>query len=61
MTCILVVGAPITGILSSLTNGTTPDPRVVLGYILIAVAVTLVVAATLGFRRFDAPPAYVDG
>ena len=61
VTCILVAGAPITGILSSLSNGTTPDPRVVLGYILIVVAVTLVVATTLGFRRFDASRAYVDG
>ena len=61
VTCILVAGAVVTGTLSSLSNGTTPDLRVVLGYILIVVAVALVVAATVGFRRLDASRASLDG
>lgn len=61
VTCILVAGAVVTGALSSLSNGTTPDLRVVLGYILIVVAVALVVAATVGFRRLDASRASLDG
>ena len=60
VTSILVAGAVVTGALSSLSNGTTPDVRVVLGYVLIVVAVALVVAATIGFRRFDASRAPVD-
>ena len=61
VTCILVAGAVITGTLSSLSNGTTPDLRVVLGYVLIVVAVALIVAATVGFRRLDASRATLDG
>jgi drug/metabolite transporter (DMT)-like permease len=61
VTCILVAGAVVTGALSSLSNGTTPDLRVVLGYILIVVALALVVAATVGFRRLDASRASLDG
>jgi uncharacterized membrane protein len=61
VTCILVAGAVVTGALSSLSNGTTPDLWVVLGYILIVVAVALVVAATVGFRRLDVSRASLDG
>ena len=60
VTCILVAGAVVTGTLSSLSNGATPDLRVVLGYILIVVAVALIVAATVGFRRLDASRASLD-
>lgn len=61
VTCILVAGAVVTGTHSSLSNGTTPDVRVVLGYVVIVVAVALVVAATVGFRRLDASRASLDG
>ena len=61
VTSVLVVGAVVTGVLSSLSNGTAPDPRVVLGYLLIVVAVALVAASTRQFGRLDATRVYADG
>lgn len=61
VTSVLVAGAVVTGVLSSLSNGTAPDPRVVLGYLLIVAAVALVVAGTRRFGRLDANRAYVEG
>jgi len=61
VTSVLVVGAVVTGVLSSLSNGTAPDPRVVLGYVLIVVAVALVIASTRRYGRLDATRAYADG
>jgi hypothetical protein len=54
------VGAVVTGVLGSVATSTAPDPRVVLGYLLILVAVVLVVASRRRFGRFDAPRAYAD-
>jgi drug/metabolite transporter (DMT)-like permease len=60
VTSVLVVGAVVTGVLGSVATSTAPDPRVVLGYLLILVAVVLVVASRRRFGRFDAPRAYAD-
>jgi len=60
VTSLLVAGAIVTGVLSSISNGTTPDPRVVLGYLLVFVAVGLVIASARRFGRFDASRAYAD-
>jgi drug/metabolite transporter (DMT)-like permease len=61
VTSVLVAGAVVTGVLSSLSNGTAPDPRIILGYLLIVVAVALVVASTRRFGRLDATRAYAEG
>jgi drug/metabolite transporter (DMT)-like permease len=61
VTSVLVAGAVVTGVLSSLSNGTAPDPRVVLGYLLIVAAVALVVAGTRRFGQLDASRAYAEG
>ena len=61
VTSILVAGAVVTGTLSALTTGTTPDWRLVLGYIIIVIAVVLIVAATVRIRRPDDARAYADG
>lgn len=50
----------MTGILSSVSSGTAPDTRVVLGYLLILAAVAFVVASARRFGRFDVPRAYAD-
>ena len=60
VTSVLVAGAVVTGVLSSLSNGTAPDPRVVLGYLLIVVAVALVAASTRRFGRSNATHAYAE-
>jgi drug/metabolite transporter (DMT)-like permease len=60
-TSVLVAGAVVTGVISSLSNGTVPDPRVVLSYILVVVAIALVVASTRRFGRLDASRAYAQG
>jgi drug/metabolite transporter (DMT)-like permease len=61
VTSVLVGAAVVTGVLSSVSNGTAPDPRVVLGYLLVLVAVALVVASARRFGRFDATRAYAEG
>jgi drug/metabolite transporter (DMT)-like permease len=61
VTSVLVAGAVVTGVLSSLSNGAAPDPRIILGYLLIVVAVALVVASTRRFGRLDATRAYAEG
>jgi drug/metabolite transporter (DMT)-like permease len=61
VTSILVAGAVVTGVLSSVSNGRAPDPRVVLGYLLILVAVGLVVISAGRLGRFRASRAYADG
>lgn len=48
VTSILVAGAVGTGVLSALTTGIAPDPRVVLGYLVVMAAVALV--AVQAFR-----------
>ena len=60
VTSILVVGAVITGILSTLNTGKSPDPRVVVGYILVVVAVGIVAATASRFRKPDVAPTLVD-
>jgi len=60
VTSILVAGAVVTGILSALSNGKTPDPRVIAGYLLILGAVALVALTADRFRSYDAPRAYAD-
>jgi drug/metabolite transporter (DMT)-like permease len=61
VTSILVVGAVGTGVLSSLSSGTAPDPRVVLGYLLIVGAVAVVAVSAGWFGRSDAARVYADG
>jgi drug/metabolite transporter (DMT)-like permease len=61
VTSVLVGAVVVTGVLSSVSNGAAPDPRVVLGYLLILVAVVLVVASGRRFGRFDATRAYQEG
>lgn len=61
VTSLLVAGAVVTGVLSSVSNGKAPDPRVVLGYVVILVAVALVIAGASRLGRFDAPRASADG
>lgn len=61
VTSILVVGAVGTGVLSSVSSGTAPDPRVVLGYLLIVGAVALVAVNAGRFSRSDASHVYADG
>ena len=61
VTSILVAGAVGTGVLSSVSSGTAPDPRVVLGYLLIVGAVALVVVNAGRFSRSDASHVYADG
>jgi drug/metabolite transporter (DMT)-like permease len=60
VTSILVVGAVGTGLLSSLASGTAPDPRVVLGYLLIVGAVAFV-AITASRPRSDRVHVHADG
>lgn len=48
VTSVLVVAAVVTGVLSAASKGAAPDPRVVLGYLVIVAAVGLVM---LGSRR----------
>lgn len=47
VTSILVAGAVGTGVLSALTTGTAPDPRVVVGYVVVIAAVALIAAQAL--------------
>lgn len=61
VTSILVVGAVGTGVLSSVSSGSAPDPRVVLGYLLIVGAVALVAVNAGRFSRSDASHVYADG
>lgn len=61
VTSILVAGAVGTGVLSSVSSGTAPDPRVVLGYLLIVGAVALVAVNAGRFSRSDASHVYADG
>lgn len=60
VTSVLVTAVVVTGVLSSISKGAAPDPRVVLGYLLVLVAAALVVAGARRFDRSDAPPAYAD-
>jgi drug/metabolite transporter (DMT)-like permease len=55
VTSILVVAAVGTGLLSALTTGTAPDPRVVAGYLLVIGAVAVVAVAASRLQRPDAP------
>ena len=61
VTSILVAGAVGTGVLSLVSSGTAPDPRVVLGYLLIVGAVALVAVNAGRFSRSDASHVYADG
>ena len=49
VTSVLVVAAPITGLLAAASKGTTPDGAVVAGYLLVVAAVGLIVVATTGW------------
>ena len=52
VTSVLVVGADVTGVLTSATKGAAPDPTVVAGYILIVAAVVALLAwAIVAARR----------
>lgn len=55
VTSILVVAAVGTGVLSALTTGTAPDPRVVVGYLLVIAGVAVVAVAAGRVQRSDAP------
>jgi drug/metabolite transporter (DMT)-like permease len=61
VTSVLVTAVVVTGVLSSVSNGAAPDPRVVLGYLLILVSAALVVAGARRFGRFDATRASAEG
>lgn len=50
VTSILVAGAVGTGVLSALTSGSVPDPRVVIGYLVVIMAVAIIVASALRMR-----------
>jgi drug/metabolite transporter (DMT)-like permease len=61
VTSILVGAAVVTGILSATSSGSTPDIRVVAGYLLILGAVTLAAMVAVRFARSGAPPVHADG
>lgn len=61
VTSILVAGAVVTGVLSSISNGKAPDGRVVLGYVVILVAVALIVESARRLGRAHASRAFADG
>jgi drug/metabolite transporter (DMT)-like permease len=61
VTSILVVAAVGTGLLSALTTGTAPDPRVVVGYLLVVDAVALIVVSASRLPGTDARPVPVAG
>lgn len=50
VTSILVAGAVGTGVLSALTSGTVPDPRVVVGYLTVIAAVAIIATSALRMR-----------
>ncbi len=54
VTSILVVAAVGTGVLSALTTGSQPDPRVVAGYLLVIAAVALIALSAGRLQRTDA-------
>lgn len=58
VTSVLVVAAVVTGVLSALSNGTTPDPRVIVGYLLVVAAVAVVLVGASRAPRFDAPGSF---
>ncbi len=60
VTSILVVGAVVTGVLSALSGGATPDPRVLGGYTLVIGAVAIVALGAGRWRSSDAARAYAD-
>lgn len=61
VTSILVAAAVVTGVLSSVSRGTTPDMGVIIGYVLVLAAVALVALAAAGrLGRFDAARAVTD-
>ena len=61
VTSILVGAAVVTGVLSSVSSGTAPNLRVVLGYGLIVVAVAFVAAGARRIGRGSADPRTVEG
>jgi drug/metabolite transporter (DMT)-like permease len=61
VTSILVLAAVGTGVLSALTTGSAPDPRVVVGYLLVVAAVALIVVNAIRLQRPDARPVPVAG
>jgi drug/metabolite transporter (DMT)-like permease len=61
VTSILVGAAVVTGALSSVSSGTAPNLRVVLGYGLIVVAVAFVAAGARRIGRANADPRTVEG
>jgi drug/metabolite transporter (DMT)-like permease len=61
VTSLLVAGAVVTGVLSSISNNKAPDARVVLGYLVILAAVALFVAGTRRLGRVHASSAFADG
>lgn len=61
VTSILVGAAVVTGVLSSVSSGTAPNVRVVVGYGLIVVAVAFVAGAARRIGRASADPRLVKG
>jgi drug/metabolite transporter (DMT)-like permease len=61
VTSILVLAAVGTGVLSALTTGNVPDPRVVVGYLLVVAAVAVFVVNATRLQRPDARPAAAAG
>lgn len=70
VTSVLVVGAAVTGALTAASKGTVPTAPVVVGYLLIVAAVTLIIVATRAAARSVGPavpavarsaPATADG
>lgn len=57
VTSVLVLGIVVTGALSAATNGRTPSPSVVAGYLLILAAATLLIQLTRRAARAIAVPA----
>jgi drug/metabolite transporter (DMT)-like permease len=61
VTCILVVAAVVTGVLSSASKGNIPDVGVVAGYLLVIGGAAAVLLASTGrLGRFDASRAVAD-
>jgi drug/metabolite transporter (DMT)-like permease len=61
VTSILVLAAVGTGVLSALTTGAAPDPRVVVGYLLVVAAVAFIVVNATRLQRPDARPVPAAG
>ena len=51
VTCVLALGAVVTGLLSSVSKGAAPSPTVVFGYLFVVAAATLIAASAVHGAR----------